>query len=419
MSPSRLRKRLTRALMVSWREQPTRYDIEALQANIRRVGLVIRLRWALLVVLVVYSVLAGGAYAQRMAPGELTSRMTIPAIALCFVVLYNTFYQLNYKRLGNIAVWNNLQLTFDVIVVTVLVYYSGAVNSWFWMMYSLFILEAAFILPTRRGAWLLTGLCAGLLGAMELAELLRILPHVSMPFAIENIQLDPVYVAVSYGWQVAVLAGTAAVSTQLVGSQRSEAAEHQHLVVLDEATGLYSRSYFLRALGAELRRAQRDRRPLHVVLVDIDRFGEFNRKFGFDRGDELLKLIADTIAATVGEAGDVLVTTNIAARYGGEEFVVLLAEDATVAGPPQHDDAMRLAEHLRRAIAGAAVEGAGVTVSIGVASFPKDGTEVTDLLDAADEGLAAAIQSGGDRVVAASMHEALAGDTSLADLLDI
>ena len=254
---------------------------------------------------------------------------------------------------------------------------------------------------------------------MELAELLRILPHVSMPFAIENIQLDPVYVAVSYGWQVAVLAGTAAVSTQLVGSQRAEAAEHQHLVVLDEATGLYSRSYFLRALGAELRRAQRDRRPLHVVLVDIDRFSEYNRKFGFDRGDELLKLIADTIAATVGEAGDVLVTTNIAARYGGEEFVVLLAEDATVAGPPQHDDAMRLAEHLRRAIAAAAVEGAGVTVSIGVASFPDDGTEVADLLDAADEGLAGAIESGGDRVVAASMHEAHAGDNTLADLLDI
>ena len=48
VSPSRLRKRIARALMVSWREQPTRYDIEAVQANTRRVGLVIRVRWALL-----------------------------------------------------------------------------------------------------------------------------------------------------------------------------------------------------------------------------------------------------------------------------------------------------------------------------------------------------------------------------------
>ena len=419
MSPSRLRKRLTRALMVSWREQPTRYDIEALQANIRRVGLVIRVRWALLVVLVVYSVLAGAAYASRMAPGELSSRMTIPAIALGFVVLYNTFYQLNYKRLGNIAVWNNLQLTLDAIVVTVLVYYSGSVNSWFWMMYSLFILEAAFILPTKRGAWLLTGLCAALLGAMELFELLRILPHVDMPFAIGALHLDPVYVAVSYGWQVAVLAGTAAVSTQLVGEQRAETSENQQILVLDEATGLYSRSYFLRALSAEVRRVQRERRPLHILLLDIDHFSDFNRTFGIDQGDRLLKAIAETIGAIVGEAGDVVVTTNVAARYGGEEFVVLLAEDAEVAGAPQPEDALRLAERLRSAIAGTTLDGAGVTVSIGVASFPEDGTEAADLLDAADAGLSAAIEAGGDRVQAAAAIASSADPYELAHPLGV
>jgi diguanylate cyclase (GGDEF)-like protein len=402
MSPIRLRKRITRALMVSWRDQPTRYDIEALQANIHRVGLVIRLRWALLVVLVIYSVLGGLAYASRMAPGELAARMTIPALALGFVVLYNTFYQLNYKRLGNIAVWNNLQLTLDAIVVTVLVYYSGAANSWFWSMYSLFILEAAFILPKRRDAWLLTGLCIGLLGAMELAELMRIVPHVDIPYATGDFHLDGVFVAVRFMWQVAVLAGTAAVATQLVGEQRSEEATRAQMAVLDEATGLYSRSYFLRALGAEIRRAQPDERPLHIVLLDIDRFGDYNRKFGISQGDQLLTGIAAAITATVGEAGDVLVTTNVAARYGGEEFVVLLAEDATVSGAPQPDDAMRLAEHLRRAIAGVSVKGAGVTVSVGVASFPADGRVADELLDAADAALYSAVEGGGDRVVAAS-----------------
>ena len=345
--------------------------------------------------------------------------MTIPAIALGFVVLYNTFYQLNYKRLGNIAVWNNLQLTLDAIVVTVLVYYSGSVNSWFWMMYSLFILEAAFILPTKRGAWLLTGLCAALLGAMELFELLRILPHVDMPFAIGALHLDPVYVAVSYGWQVAVLAGTAAVSTQLVGEQRAETSENQQILVLDEATGLYSRSYFLRALSAEVRRVQRERRPLHILLLDIDHFSDFNRTFGIDQGDRLLKAIAETIGAIVGEAGDVVVTTNIAARYGGEEFVVLLAEDAEVAGAPQPEDALRLAERLRSAIAGTTLDGAGVTVSIGVASFPEDGTEAADLLDAADAGLSAAIEAGGDRVQAAAAIASSADPYELAHPLGV
>ena len=410
MSPSRLQKRIVRALMVSWREQPTRYDIEALQANIRRVGLVIRLRWALLVVLVTYSVFGGLAYAARMPLAELVSRMAIPALALCFVVFYNAFYQVNYRRLGNIAVWNQLQLVLDAFVVTVLVYYSGAVNSWFWSMYLLFILEAAFILPKRRDAWLLTGLCVVLLGAMEWLELIGVVPHVTMPFeyagvivsgiapyAAQLLHRDAVFVAVRFGWQVAVLAGAAAVSTQLVGAQRGPAGRQQ-LVVLDEATGLYSRGYFLRALGAEVARAQRDGRPVHALLVDIDHFGDFNRNFGIEVGDHLLNCIAEVITATMGEAGDVTGTTNLAARFGGEEFIVLLAEDVQAAGAPMHEDAVRMAERLRSAIAACRVDGAGVTVSIGVASFPEDGGSADDLLDAADAALSDAIENGGDRV---------------------
>ena len=398
MSPSRLRKRITRALMVSWREQPTRYDIEAVQANTRRVGLVIRVRWALLIVLVTYSLMAGAAYATRMSAADLASRMAIPALALGFVVLYNTFYQLNYKRLGNIAVWNNLQLSLDAVVVTVLVYYSGGVSSWFWSMYPLFILEAAFILQSRRATWMLAGLCALLLGAVEWLEFAGILPHVVIPFASAEQYKDGVFVAVRYLWQLAVLAGTAAVSTQLVGEQRAEAAQKESLVVLDEATGLYSRPYFLRALAAEMRRAQRDSRPIHVILVDIDHFGEYNRRFGIERGDQLLRRIASAITVCVAQAGDVMVTANLAARYGGEEFVVMLAEDSQVQGPPQVAEAMRLAECLRADIDAQTVDGTGVTVSVGVSSMPVDGTTVDELLDAADAALAEAAHAGGDRV---------------------
>jgi diguanylate cyclase (GGDEF)-like protein len=388
--------------MVSWREQPTRYDIEAMQDNIRRVGLVIRLRWALIVVLVTYSAFGALAYASRMQPGELTSRMLIPAVALGFVVLYNAFYQSTYRRLGNISPLNHLQLAFDAIVVTVLVYYSGGINSWFWSMYSLFILEAAFILPKRRDAWGVMALCAALLGSVGVLEALHLVPHIGMPFETVSLYDDPVYFAVRYGWQIAVLAGTAAVSTLLVGAQRAEASSKQQLVVLDEATGLYSRAYFLRAFAAEVSRAQRDERALHVLLIDVDHFGDFNRRFGIELGDRLLSRIAETITRTVGEAGDVLVTTNLAARFGGEEFVVLLAEDAHVSGAPQPSDALRLGEHLRQQISRAQVDGAGVTVSVGVASFPHDGSSADDLLDAADSALAAAIEAGGDRVLQAA-----------------
>ena len=388
--------------MVSWREQPTRYDIEALQANTRRVGRVVNVRWALLIVLVVYSTLAGAAYLSVMPIPELATRMLIPALALGFVVLYNTFYQINYKRLGNIAVWNNLQLALDALVVSVLVYYSGGVSSWFWSMYSLFILEAAFILPRQRDVWGLAGICVILLGGIEWLELLGVLPHVVIPFAANEAFRDPVYVAVRFGWQIAVLAGTAAVATQLVGEQRAAAAQRQTLVLLDETTGLYSRSYFLRALSAEIRRAQRDARPLHVLLIDIDHFGDFNRRFGIELGDQLLQRLAAAITTCVGEAGDVMVTTNLVARIGGEEFAVLLAEDESIGGPPEAADAARLAERLRTVIRATTIAGAGVTVSVGVSSLPADGVSTDDLLDAADAALASAIDAGGDLVVVAS-----------------
>jgi diguanylate cyclase (GGDEF)-like protein len=404
--------------MVSWREQPTRYDIEAVQANTRRVGLVIRVRWALLIVLVIYSLLAGAAYITVMPLSELASRMLIPALALGFVALYNTFYQLNYRRLGNITVWNNLQLALDAIVVTVLVYYSGGVSSWFWSMYSLFILEAAFILPKRRDTWGLAVLCMVLLGGIDLLEFAGILPHVTIPFATAEQYRDPVYVSVRYLWQVAVLAGTAAVATQLVGEQRAEAAGRQALTVFDETTGLYSRAYFLRALGAEIRRAQRDSRPLHILLIDIDRFGEFNRRFGIDAGDNLLSLISVAITGCLSQAGDMLITTNLAARFGGEEFAILLAEDQETKGAPDNDDAVRLANCVRREIGKQKVNGAGVTVSVGVASMPADGVTPDELLDAADVGLSAAIEAGGDQVAQASAFAPEREDAAVLDELE-
>ncbi len=401
--------------MVSWREQPTRYDIEALQANIRRVGLVVRIRWALLIVLVTYSTLAGLAYTTVMPLAELVQRMAIPAVALGFVVVYNTFYQLNYKQLGNIAVWNNLQLALDALVVTVLVYFSGSVNSWFWSMYSLFILEAAFILQRRKDAWGLALICMTLLGSLELLELVGVLPHVPMPFASQDLYHDPVFVFVRYLWQVGVLAGTAAVATQLVHEQRCEESGRQSMTVLDAATGLYSRGFFLQALAAEIRRAHRDDRPVHLILLDIDSFGVFNKRFGIERGDKLLRAIATTITGCLKTADDADVTSNLAARIGGEEFAVLLAEDVTTQRPPGVTDAAHLADKLRRAIGSTTVDDASVSVSIGIASLPVDASTVDELLDAADQALAAAISGGGNVVVAASTLELSRSSTRLGD----
>lgn len=362
----------------------------------------IRARWALLGVLVLYSLAGGIAYTTRISAIELAELMAVPAIALSFVVLYNGFYALNYRRLGNIAVWNNLQLTLDALVVTILVYFSGGVNSWFWSMYALFILEAAFILPRPRLTWMHALVSCALLGLVEFTELFGWMPHIHIPFAESALHLDPVFVQVRYSWQVAVLLGTAWVVTLFVSDFRKELAERGTQTLVDTATGLYSRSYFMRAGVAETRRAQRDRRALHVILVDIDSFGEFNTRFGIDAGDRMIKGLADSISATVSETGELASSTNVVARYGGEEFVVLFGEDVRIEDAPSVASAAFLAEQIRAAVASTKVDGASVTASIGVASMPGDGASLGELLDHADAALVCAVEEGGNRVVRAS-----------------
>jgi diguanylate cyclase (GGDEF)-like protein len=401
LSTSLLKKKITRSLLVSWREQPTRHDIEALQANIRRVGLVIRVRWVLIIVLVTYSVLGGWLYATRMPLAELAGLMWLPALALFLVVLYNTFYALNYRRLGNIAIWNNLQLGLDALVVTVLVYFSGGANSWFWSMYSLFILEAAFIMPRSRDVWLQALGCILLLGGVEWLEFSGLLPHMTIPFASSALHEDAIFVSVRFLWQVTVLAGTAGVATLMVGQFRGEMAERTSQNMLDHATCLYSRSYFMRTFPAELRRSSRDGRQIHLLVLDIDRFGEYNTRFGIEQGDQLLKQVAAEISRVVAVHPD-QATSNVVARVGGEEFAVLFVEDEETQAMPTTEEARLLGERIRSAVEGVQVDGAGVTVSVGIASTPDDGSTVEELLDAADVALSCATENGGNRVYSAA-----------------
>lgn len=395
MSPSRITKMLARRVMVSWREQPTRFDIEALQANVRRVGLVIRVRWALVAALGGFSLLGGWVYALEIPLVDLWVNMRTPALAMVFVLMYNTYYWLTYKRLGNIALLNHAQLMFDAVVVTVLVYFSGGVNSWFWAMYSLFILEAAFILPKRWHTWAIAGFCAGLLGSVLLGEYMQWIPHVTVPFWGNDLHLNRTYVAVRYMWQITVLAGTATVATLMTASIRNRESELAAASIVDDKTGLYDRHYFLRALNSELLRAGRAQRQVHIMLIDIDHFADFNRLVGIERGDAMLQSVAEALERSikVGQDGTPC-EANIASRYGGEEFAVVLTD--TGQGTPGAEDALAFAESIRRAVEAIRVNDVGVTVSIGVASFPQDGATTQELLDAADGALHVAGADGGN-----------------------
>jgi diguanylate cyclase (GGDEF)-like protein len=394
MTPGRLSKAMQRRLMVLWRDQPSQSDIEALEANTERVGLVIRLRWAIVGAIVVFSVLGVSIYAIGGQVGLLWRQMIIPALALVLVLVYNWYYQRTYRQFANLAVFNVAQLLLDIAVVTVLIYYSGGVYSWFDAMYYLFVLEAALILPSRREVWWVAG--AAIVAYVSVLWLVwaHALPHMPMPFVHNDLQLVGSYVAVRALWTVTVILGTAMVGELFVRTMWDRTARLVEQSIRDLRTGLYDRAFVRRELGVEIERASRFHLGVSVVLADIDHFEHFNRLFGTDAGNRIIDRIAEVLRRVAGV--DLPEPTLIMpARYGGEEFALIVPEDGHSPG----DEAGPLAERLRAEIAALLDEDRSVTVSVGVAVYPRDGRNASELLGAADAALVRAAAEGGNRVV--------------------
>ncbi|MDI6901825.1 MAG: GGDEF domain-containing protein [Anaerosomatales bacterium] len=416
MPQGRIAKTLARTAVVSWREQPTQYDIEALRANIERVGLVIRVRWAIVAALAIFSVVAASVYALEVPFGELARNMTIPAIALLFVLMYNGFYQITYRKVGNIAFLNQAQLLFDILVTTVLVYYSGGVYSWFANMYLLFILEGAFILPRRSHVWLLVLASAAMYGFVLGAEYWGWIPHVDMPFVENGLYLNQTYVLVRYLWKLTLYGGAGTVGMLMMKRIHEREQELAECSFVDETTGLFNRPYFYRTFASELERARRGNRALALMLVDIYQFGEFNRTFGMDVGDEMLAAVAARIREVAhGETAAAGCDVNVACRLGGEEIALIIPEVRGYEPEPidHRERALALAERLRAEVESTRVRGLGVVVSVGVSIMPADGDTAEALLEAADTALSRAADQGGNVVVASwQLDAALQGPRS-------
>ncbi len=408
MKQSKLAKALARTAVVSWREHPTQYDIEALRGNIERVGLVIRVRWAIVAALAVFSVFAAYVYAREVPFHEFVQNMTVPAFALVFVLSYNTFYQMTYRKVGNVAFLNQAQLIFDIMVTTVLVYYSGGVYSWFSAMYLLFILEGAFILPRKWHVWMLASLSAVLYGFVLGAEYQGWIPHVDMPFVTNHLYANATYVMVRYLWKITMYGGAATIGILMMQRIHQRERELEESSFIDETTGLFNRPYFHRVLSIELERARRGGRDLAILVADVYKFAELNRVFGLDVGDEVLAALGATLQeVSRDESLDEAHELHVACRVGGEEMAIIVPQFSRFEGEvaPVRDRATAMAESFRSRVEALRVRGLSVTVSVGIAVFPDDGDTFDALVDAADRALYEASTRGGNRVVSASSLE--------------
>jgi diguanylate cyclase (GGDEF)-like protein/PAS domain S-box-containing protein len=160
--------------------------------------------------------------------------------------------------------------------------------------------------------------------------------------------------------------------------------------IRDPLTGLYNRRYLEESLNRELRRSMRAKRPVSVVMMDLDFFKHFNDTFGHQAGDLILKEVA-TLLSTRLRAGD------LACRFGGEEFSLVLCE-ANVEGT------LKCVRGICEAIKHLSIEYRGqtlgrITVSAGIANFPAHHDNLEDLINAADTALYKAKNAGRDRIV--------------------
>lgn len=162
-----------------------------------------------------------------------------------------------------------------------------------------------------------------------------------------------------------------------------------NLVVTDKLTGLRNRRYFDQRLAEEIHHAAREVAPLSLLMLDIDDFKRINDSHGHVTGDRVLQALSQALSAQLWQV-------DIAARYGGEEFAVILPQTDVVA-------ARKVAERIRENVAKLAVplpDGSwlGITVSIGVACYPRCGESPESLIEHADQALYTAKREGKNRV---------------------
>jgi diguanylate cyclase (GGDEF)-like protein len=237
-----------------------------------------------------------------------------------------------------------------------------------------FVVNALLVLPARRevgrtpealfGTWSDNGLevatlCLGALNAVTLAMLPGLVVLVLPPLLLLH-------------------------RTVLV--KQLEVAAHR-----DEKTGLYNTSGWHALAERTLAAAARQDTTFGLLMLDLDHFKQVNDTYGHLAGDAVLRAVAEAIIGAVRGRGDAV------GRFGGEEFVVLLPGIA-------HPDIGAVAERIRRAIAALTVPAGqlsitGLSTSIGMAVYPKAGTSLQRLLDAADTALYHAKATGRNKVV--------------------
>jgi two-component system cell cycle response regulator len=156
----------------------------------------------------------------------------------------------------------------------------------------------------------------------------------------------------------------------LINENKQLFEEVQRLAVTDTLTGLFNRRKLQESLNIEVERAHRYRRPLSLIMIDMDRLKEINDTYGHTAGDEALKLVAEAIRVSIRKV-------DLATRFGGDEFVILLPE-------ADYQEANTVVNRVKKEIKARVFKSGTLSVSIGVVQWKPEFTTSELFLQAAD-----------------------------------
>ncbi len=259
--------------------------------------------------------------------------------------------------------------------------------------------------------WALAGLVASVVFVLTNHILLAAMMHIadrtplrkSDLFTLESLSTDLILallgVALATFWLANRWLIIAAVAPLILIHRSLNVPALEEEARVDSKTGLFNARHFAAELREELARAERFGRPMSVIMVDLDLLREINNTYGHLAGDAVLLGVAETFRG-------VLRDYDVPSRFGGEEFAILLPETTP-------EEAFEIAERIRRTVASTAFEvetssePIRATISLGVAGYPKDGTDVNELIHQADLAVYRAKLQGRNRALGASPEEPL------------
>jgi diguanylate cyclase (GGDEF)-like protein len=181
------------------------------------------------------------------------------------------------------------------------------------------------------------------------------------------------------------------VFNDMVAQIRQSRDELEELSITDGLTRLYNRSHMMQTLSSETARCLRNGETFAVLMIDIDYFKAYNDTYGHLAGDEVLERTGTILREATREM-------DYAARYGGEEFLILLPETDL---PSSVAVAERIRERFSQERFSTEAE-TRISISVGVAEFPKHGNSPESIIASADAALYEAKRLGRDRIVQVS-----------------